>query len=86
MQHNLWRALLLAVAILLIGAIPVMAQSDDEGLSLATDDGNVLVGLQNDIVVPVGQSADLLFVVDGTARVEGSAEVIVAFDSEVDEG
>jgi hypothetical protein len=74
---------LLAVTILLIGAIPAMAQSDEEGLSLATDDGSVLVGLQNDIVVPVGQSADLVFVVDGTARVEGSAEVIVAFDSEV---
>lgn len=83
MKQHLWRALLLAMTILLIGAVPALAQSDEEGLSLSTEDGSVLVGVQNDIVVPVGQSADLVFIVDGTTRIEGSVEAVVAFDSEV---
>ncbi len=83
MQRNLWRALLLAMTVLLVGAVPAMAQSDDDGLSLQTESGSVLVGLSEDVSVPAGQSADAVFVVNGTAQIDGSVASLVALNSDV---
>ena len=55
MQRNLWRALLLAMTVLLIGALPVLAQSSDEGRLLKSDEGSVLVGIQNDVALASGE-------------------------------
>lgn len=83
MKRNLWRALLLAITILLIGAWPAVAQSEDDGFSLQSENGSLLVGLQNDVSVPAGQEADVIFIVGGTAQIEGSANGVIAFDSDV---
>jgi hypothetical protein len=83
MQRNMWRALLLAMTILLVGAVPALAQTDEEGLSLRTDDGSVLLGLDNDVTVPAGQEAEVVIVLDGTALIEGTAAGVVAFGSDV---
>jgi hypothetical protein len=83
MQRNLLRALLLAISVLLVGAVPAMAQTSDEGLSLRTDDGSVLFGIENDVSVPAGQEANAVLVIDGTALIEGSVDSLVAFGSDV---
>jgi len=89
MQRNLLRALLLAMAILLVGALPAMAQSDDglsladDGLSLTNDDGSVLIGLSNDVTLPAGAEADAIFVVNANALVEGTTKGLIAIDSDV---
>jgi hypothetical protein len=89
MQRNLLRALLLAMAILLVGALPAMAQTDDglsladDGLSLTNDDGSVLIGLSNDVTLPAGAEADAIFVVNANALVEGTTKGLIAIDSDV---
>lgn len=83
MQRNLLRALLLAISVLLVGAVPAMAQTSDEGLSLRTDDGSVLFGIENDVTVAAGQEANAVFVIDGTALIEGSVDGLVAFGSDI---
>ena len=82
MHNHAWRALLLAVTILLIGAMPVLAQSD-EPLSLDGDEGSILVGIRNDVSLPAGAEADAVFVVEGSALIEGAARGLVAIDSDV---
>lgn len=82
MQRNLLRALLLAMTILLVGALPAMAQTDD-GVTLSNETGSVLVGLQNDVELPAGSEADAVIVVGGRALIEGAANGVIAFDSDV---
>ena len=82
MIDRAWRALLLAVTLLLVGGVPMLAQSDEPGL-LDRDDGSVLVGIRNDVTVPAGNEADAVFVVEGEALVEGVTRGLVAIDSAV---
>ena len=81
MRNHAWRALLLAVAILIIGALPALAQSGDK--ALPGDDGSVLVGIQNDVTLPAGSEADAVIVVGSSALIEGVAKGLVAIDSDV---
>lgn len=83
MQRTMLRAMLLAIIILIIGAWPAMAQSEEEGLSLETDSGSLLVGLRNDITVATDQEAEGVFIVDGTALIEGAVSGMVALDADV---
>lgn len=83
MQRNLWRALLLAITILLLGGVSATAQTEDDGVSLQNESGSLLVGLQNDVTVDADQTADGILIVDGTARIEGSVDGVVAFDADI---
>jgi hypothetical protein len=80
MNNRAWRALLLALTILIVGAGPVSAQAPGDG---PIDDGSVLVGLQNDVALPAGAEADAVIVVDGSALVEGVTRGLVAINSDV---
>jgi hypothetical protein len=86
MQRNLVRAWLLAMAVLLLGAVPAAAQigdRDEDGLFLRTESGSFLVGIENDVDVGAGESADGILIIDGTATVEGDVSNIAAFDADV---
>jgi len=82
MQRYAWRALLLAMAILIIGALPAVAQTD-EGRLFDSDDGSVLIGLQNDVALSAGDEADAVVVVQGSALIEGVTSGLVAVDADV---
>jgi hypothetical protein len=82
MPRSILRALLLGCATLLLSALPVLAQSGDEG-TVGGDDGSILVGVQNDVALPAGEEADAVIVVDGRAVIEGVATGLVAIDSDV---
>jgi hypothetical protein len=82
MIDRAWRALLLAMTILLVSGAPILAQSDDAGL-LRSDDGSVLVGIRNDVTLPAGAAADAVFVVQGNADIAGATKGLVAVDSDV---
>lgn len=82
MHNHAWRALLLAVTILILGALPVLAQSSEEGL-LDREDGSVLVGIQNDVALPLGAEADAVIVVQGSALIEGETQGLLAVDADV---
>jgi len=82
MQRNVWRAGLLAIVILLIGALPAMAQTSEDGRVFG-DEGQVLVGIQQDVSLPVGEKADALVVIDGTATIEGDVNGLVMIGSDV---
>ncbi len=82
MQRSLWRALLLACVALMLTVLPAVAQTDEQVQPAATD-GSVMVGIQNDVSLAAGQQTDAVFVVDGAARIEGSAKAVVAIDSDV---
>ena len=60
MQQNLWRAVLLAVTILMLGAMPVIAQTSNERTLLPNDDGSVLIGIQNDVTLAAGDEANAI--------------------------
>src|SRR5262245_49372100 len=75
------RALLLAVTILLVGVVPTLAQTDD-GL-IDRPNGSVLVGVQNDVSLASGETADAVFVWKGDAVIGGAAKAVVAIDSDV---
>jgi hypothetical protein len=81
MHKLIGRTLLLAATILFIGGLPVLAQSDAGPLGRV--DGSVLVGIQNDVALASGESADAVFVVRGSAVIEGEADAVVAIDSDV---
>jgi hypothetical protein len=83
MQRNMWRALLLAMTVLLVGAVPALAQTDDEGLFLSSETGSVLVGLQNDVNLAAGDEANAIIVVDGSATIEGATKAVVGIDSDI---
>jgi len=80
MHKLVGRALLLAT-ILLIAALPTLAQTDD-GL-LDRPEGSVLVGVQNDVALAAGETADAVFVIRGNALIEGAAKAVVAVDADV---
>jgi hypothetical protein len=83
MQRNLLRALLLAMTVLLVGALPAAAQSEDEGWLLANEDDSVLIAIQRDVAVGSTESAEGIIVVEGEALIEGTVETIFAADADV---
>ena len=90
MQRNMWRAMLLAVTILLVGALPVIAQTTDEspglfdpGTVFTADDDRVLVGIKNDVFLAAGDEADAVLVVQGSALIEGAVKGLVMIDADV---
>ena len=68
MQRNLLRALLLAMTVLLVGALPAVAQSEDEGWLLANEDDSVVIAVQRDVAVGPTEQADGILVVEGERR------------------
>ena len=83
MQRTTLRAMLLALTVLLIGALPVAAQSADEGWLLSSEDESVLVSIQRDVAVGPTEQADGIVVVEGDAVIEGVVESIFAVDADV---
>jgi MFS family permease len=83
MQRNLVRALLLAMAVLLIGALPAAAQTQDEGWLLANEDDSVVIAIQRDVAVGALDTTDGIVVVEGQAVIEGTVETIFAVDADV---
>jgi len=82
MRNHAWRATLLALTILIIGALPVLAQSEEEGL-FDPNDGSVLIGIENDISLPAGAEADGVIVIQGDALIEGVTKGLLAIDADV---
>jgi len=82
MQRSLVRALLLACVALLLGTVTAVAQTSDEP-QLGTQDSAVLVGIQQDVALPAGETADAVIVVDGAADVAGTATGVIAIDADV---
>ncbi len=84
MQRNLWRALLLAMTVLLVGAFPAAAQSEaDDGWLLTSSDDSVLIGVKRDVAVGPTEQADGVIIVEGNAQIEGAVEGIFAVDADV---
>jgi MFS family permease len=83
MERNVLRALLLAMTVLLIGALPVAAQSDEEGWLLANEDDSVVIGIQRDVAVGSADQADFVLVTEGQALIEGNVESLVGADADV---
>ncbi len=83
MERNLLRALLLAMTVLLVGALPAAAQTEDEGWLLANEDDSVVISIQRDVAVGPADQADLVIVTDGVATIEGNVENIAAADADV---
>ncbi|MFV2062725.1 MAG: hypothetical protein ACC726_04325 [Chloroflexota bacterium] len=83
MQRNMWRAMLLAITILLLGALPVVAQSTNEGTVFNADDGRILLGVRNDVTLAAGQEADVVVIIEGSALIEGSAKGLVMINADV---
>ena len=83
MQQNLVRAMLLAISLLLLAAVPVAAQSEEEGWFLASEDDTVLVGIRQDVSVGTTSESDFVLVTEASALIQGSVETLVAADSEV---
>ena len=82
MQRNVWRAFLLAMTMILVGALPAMAQAED-GWLLASEDDSVLIGVQRDITINSTESADGVVVVEGDALILGAVEGLFAVDANV---
>jgi hypothetical protein len=82
MSRSLVRALLLACVALLLGAVGALAQTSDEPL-VGTEDGAVLVGIQQDVSLPAGAEADAVIVVGSAADIAGSTQGLVAIDADV---
>ena len=84
MERNLLRALLLAMTVLLIGALPAAAQSEDEGRWLLSNtDGSVVIGIREDVAVGPADQADFVMVTDATAAIEGNVENLVGASADV---
>ena len=78
MQRHLLRAMLLAFAALMLGAVTTTAQEPfDE------DQGSVLVGVRNDVALAAGDQADAVIVIEGSALIEGATRGIVMIDADV---
>jgi hypothetical protein len=82
MQQNVWRAFLLAMTMILVGALPTMAQAED-GWLLASEDDSVLIGVQRDITINSTETADGVVVVEGDALILGAVEGLFAVDANV---
>ena len=83
MERNVLRALLLAMTVLLIGALPVAAQSDEEGWLVANEDDSVVIGIQRDVAIGSADQADFVLVTEGQALIEGNVESLVGADADV---
>jgi hypothetical protein len=83
MQRNMLRALLLAMTVLLVGALPAAAQSEDEGWLLANEDGSVVLGVQQDVAVGPTETVEGIVLVDGDAVIEGNVDTLAAADADV---
>lgn len=83
MERNVLRAMLLAIAVLLIGALPVAAQSDDEGWLLANEEDSVVIAIERDVTVGPADQADFILVTEGNAVIEGNVESLVGADADV---
>lgn len=68
----------LGLLLLLLLALPVAAQDGTATTSIA--DGRIRVAIDGNLVLPAGDSADLVLVIDGDARIEGTAEVVTVID------
>jgi hypothetical protein len=74
-----WLGLLLLLLLLVIGAVaPVAAQDGTTTTSIG--DGRVRVAVDGDLTLPAGDSADLVVVIRGDARIEGAADVVAVID------
>lgn len=83
MQRHLRRAVLLAVAIVMLGTLPVLAQTTEGESLFGDEDGSVLVGIQNDVRLPAGAEADAVIVIEGEALIEGATSGLLAIDADV---
>lgn len=83
MQRNLLRALLLAVTVLLVGALPAAAQSEDEGWLLTNQDDSVVIAVQRDVAVGPADQVESIVIAQGVATIEGNVENLVAADTDV---
>lgn len=82
MRRILPRALLFAITMLMLAAIPAAAQSED-GWLLSNDDDDVLIGVGRDVVVGPTEQVDAVVVIDGAATIEGNAKGVVAVNADV---
>ncbi len=83
MQRNVWRAFLLAMTMLIVGALPAMAQAEETGWLLSSDDDNVLIAAGRDITVGPTETADGVVVINGQALIEGAVDGLFAVDADV---
>ena len=83
MQRYLLRALLLAMTVLLVGALPAAAQSEDEGWLLTSQDDNVLIAIERDVAVGPAEQAEGIVIINGVATIEGNVETLAAADADV---
>ena len=90
MQRNVWRALLFAMTLIIVGALPAMAQSEESaapaeepGWLLSANDDNVLIGAGRDIAVGPADTAAGVVVIGGAALIEGAVDGVFAVDSDV---
>ncbi len=81
MERNVLRALLLAMTVLLIGALPAGAQSEDEGWVLDSETG--LIAIEQSVSVGPTERLDLVAVASGEATIEGSVERLWAADADI---
>jgi hypothetical protein len=83
MQRNLVRAFMLAISVLILVALPVAAQDDDQGWLLSSKDDSVVVAIREDVTVAASESVDGVVVVNGEALIEGAVESVFAIDADV---
>jgi len=83
MQRNVWRAFLLAMTMIIVGALPAMAQADEAGWLFSSDDDNVLIAAGRDITVGPTETANGVVVINGQAVIEGSVDGLFAIDADV---
>ena len=83
MERNVLRALLLAMTVLLIGALPAAAQTDEDGWYLANDEGSVIIGLNEDVAVGSADQADFVLVTNADALIEGNVDSLVGAEADV---
>lgn len=69
-RHLPLSAIFIALVALLLTAVPALAAEP------FVAEGRVQVSVGGDYTLPAGQSADVVVVVDGDARIEGSARVV----------
>ncbi len=83
MQRTLVRAMLLAISLLMLLALPAAAQIDDEGWLLVSEDENVLIGINENVAVGPADRAEGVVVVSGQGVIEGNVERLFAVDADV---
>ncbi|MGD8487139.1 MAG: hypothetical protein PVH07_10920, partial [Chloroflexota bacterium] len=82
MQRTLVRALLLAMSVLLLVALPVAAQ-DEEGWLISSEDDNVLIAIGRDIEVAATDEANGIVIIDGAAEIAGAVDSLFAANADI---